>query len=68
MALVRPPQHELNSPSTNGFSTDNALAEQSSLLLEKPEKERVHQSPPHELNPPSADEISIDNVEKLDLH
>ena len=41
MALVRPP-HELNPPppSTDKISTDNS---EQLVLLEKPEKERLHQ-------------------------
>ena len=79
MALVRPSPHELNSPSTNEISTDNA--EQLILLenpenelrqldlFQKPEKERLHQllAPPHEFNPTFAIKISTDNVEQLDL-
>ena len=42
--LVQPPQHELNPPSTNEIPTDNA--EQLVLPVEKPEKERPHQSLP----------------------
>jgi hypothetical protein len=46
MAVVRPPPHKLNPPSTNETSTDNA--EEQLVLLEKPEKEleRLHQLPP----------------------
>jgi hypothetical protein len=40
MALVRPPPGELNPPSANEISTDDA---EQFVLLEKPEKERVHQ-------------------------
>jgi hypothetical protein len=43
MALLRPPPHELNPPSANEISTDNA---EKFVLLEKPEKERRHQLPP----------------------
>ena len=46
MALVRSPPHELNSPSANEISTDNA---EQSVLLEKPEKEQLHQLPPRRL-------------------
>ena len=42
--------------------TDNA---EQSVLLEIPEKERLHQLPPHELNPPSVNDISTDNAEPL---
>ena len=42
MALVRPPSHELSSPSTNEISTDNA---EQSILLENPEKEQLHRIP-----------------------
>jgi len=42
MALVRPSPHELNPPSANEISTENA---EQLVMLEKPEKERVHQSP-----------------------
>lgn len=42
VALVQPPSHELNPPSANEISTDNA--EQFSLL-ERPEKEQLHQLP-----------------------
>ena len=79
LQVVQPLPHKLNSPSTNKISTDNA--EQSALLensenelrqldlLQKSEKERVHQLHPlaHELNSASANEISPDNVEQLDL-
>jgi len=45
MALVRPPPHELNPlpPSTDEISTDNT---EKLVLLEKPEKERLHQLAP----------------------
>jgi hypothetical protein len=48
MVLVRPPTHELNPPSANEISTDNP---EQFVLLEKPEKERLHQLPPprHEI-------------------
>ena len=55
MALLRTPSHELNSPSLNEISTDNA---KQSVLLEKPKSERLHQLPP------STDEISTDNAEQ----
>jgi hypothetical protein len=42
MALVQPPPHELNLPSANEISTDNA---EQLVLLENPEKERLHQLP-----------------------
>ena len=43
MALVRPPPHELNPPSADEISTDNA---EQLVLLEEPEKERLNQLPP----------------------
>ena len=43
MALVRSPPHELNPPSANDISTNNA---EQLTLLEKPEKEQLHQLPP----------------------
>jgi hypothetical protein len=43
MAFVRPPPHELDPPSANEISTDNA---EQLGLLEKSEKERLHQLPP----------------------
>jgi hypothetical protein len=43
MALVRPLPQELNPPSTNEISTDNA---EQLVLLEKSEKELLHQVPP----------------------
>ena len=48
MALVRPSPHKLNPPSVNKLSTDNV---EQLVLLEKPEKERLHQLPPprHEI-------------------
>lgn len=48
MALVRPPPHELNPPSADEVSTDNA---EQLGFLEKPEKERLYQlpAPRHEL-------------------
>ena len=44
MALIRPPPHELNPPSADEISIDNA---KQLVLLEKPvEKERLNQLPP----------------------
>ena len=60
------PPHELNTPSANEISTDNA--EQLDLPeIPKNLKERLHQLPPHELNPHSANEMSTDNAEQLAL-
>jgi len=42
MALVRPPPHEPIPPSSNEISTDSAGQ---LVLLEKPEKERLHRLP-----------------------
>ena len=43
MALVLPSPHELNPPSPNEMSIDNA---EQLVLLEKSERERLHQLPP----------------------
>ena len=43
MVLIRPLPHELNPPSAHEIPTDNA---EQLVLLEKPEKERLHQLPP----------------------
>jgi hypothetical protein len=43
MALVRPPPHELNPPSADEISTDNA---EQLVLFEKPEKEQLQLPPP----------------------
>ena len=42
MALMRPPQHELNPSSANEISTDNT---EQLVLLEKPKKEQLQQLP-----------------------
>ena len=42
MKLVRPPRHKLDPPSANEISADNLNAEQF-ILLEKPNKEQLHQ-------------------------